>query len=128
PAVTQISALSLHDALPISFSGSILRSEALQDHNTFEEPEKIKPADYGSMKVRGGRAKVELPPFSVVVLKSELKLYLTMEMHESLKYNTGLKGALLFLCLLCAFSCSNDDGPLGPKEVIGPEPTPVLPE
>src|SRR5690606_17744378 len=50
-----------------------------------------------------------------------------MEMHESLKYNTGLKGSLLFLCLLCALSCSDDDGPQGPQEGIGPEPTPVLP-
>ena len=63
--------LQLGDLGVGAFSGSILRSDALQDHNTFEEPEKIKPADYGSIKVRGGRAKVELPPFSVVVLKSE---------------------------------------------------------
>jgi len=63
--------LQLGDLGVGAFSGSILRSDALQDHNTFEEPEKIKPADYGSVPVKKGTAKLKLPPFSVVVLKSE---------------------------------------------------------
>lgn len=50
-------------------TGRILTSGALQDHNTFENPEKIKPAAFKDAKLNGSLLDVKLPPFSVVVLE-----------------------------------------------------------
>lgn len=50
-------------------SGRILSSSRLQDHNTFENPEKIKPLSYKGAMVSGGELKLTLPPASVVVLE-----------------------------------------------------------
>jgi alpha-L-arabinofuranosidase len=49
--------------------GRILTSGAIQDHNTFENPEKLKPAPYKEAQLKGNNLKVKLPPFSVVVLE-----------------------------------------------------------
>jgi alpha-N-arabinofuranosidase len=50
-------------------SGRILTSASLQDHNTFEAPDKIKPAEFKNAKLNNGMLTVQLPPFSVVVLE-----------------------------------------------------------
>lgn len=50
-------------------AGTILQSENLQDHNTFENPEQIKPGDYEGYYKNGDEIEVDLPPFSVVVLE-----------------------------------------------------------
>jgi alpha-L-arabinofuranosidase len=50
-------------------SGRILTSAKLQDHNTFNEPEKIKPATFNGARLKGSKLNVKLPPFSVVVLE-----------------------------------------------------------
>ncbi|MGK9368727.1 alpha-N-arabinofuranosidase [Melioribacter sp. Ez-97] len=52
-------------------SGRILTSEKVQDHNTFENPEKIKPASFNGFKLSGNKLQVELPATSVVVLELE---------------------------------------------------------
>ena len=49
-------------------TGRILTSAKLDDHNTFEQPEQIKPAVFKGASLKGGKLKVKLPPFSVVVL------------------------------------------------------------
>lgn len=49
-------------------SGRILTSAKVDDHNTFEKPELIKPAVFKGASLKGGKLKVKLPPFSVVVL------------------------------------------------------------
>lgn len=49
--------------------GSILSSASLQDHNTFDNPDKITPKDFKDFKVKNGILTVSLPPFSVVVLE-----------------------------------------------------------
>ncbi|MCB0531423.1 MAG: alpha-N-arabinofuranosidase [Lewinellaceae bacterium] len=46
----------------------ILRSAKLQDHNTFDQPDAIKPARFNGFKRNGNSIEMELPPFSVVVL------------------------------------------------------------
>ncbi|GHA25717.1 intracellular exo-alpha-L-arabinofuranosidase 2 [Salinimicrobium marinum] len=51
--------------------GQILRSEKIQDHNTFDEPEKINIAEYKDFKLRKDKLEVNLPPFSVIVLSSK---------------------------------------------------------
>jgi alpha-N-arabinofuranosidase len=52
-----------------SVTGRILSSAHIQDHNTFENPEKIKPVAFTSASLKGNILNVKLPPFSVVVLE-----------------------------------------------------------
>jgi len=49
-------------------TGRILQSGKLQDHNTFENPEKVKPVPFDGATINGHTLKIKLPPFSVVVL------------------------------------------------------------
>ncbi|RYE51790.1 MAG: alpha-N-arabinofuranosidase, partial [Sphingobacteriales bacterium] len=51
-----------------SVTGRILTSAKVDDHNTFEKPEQVKPTVFKSASLKGGKLKVKLPPFSVVVL------------------------------------------------------------
>lgn len=60
--------LNLGDLDVKDFSGSILMSDDLQDHNTFDEPEKITPKELNKVKFRKGILEVEVPPFSVLVV------------------------------------------------------------
>ena len=48
---------------------SILTSENLQDHNTFDNPKNIVPIEFKDFKLRGGEIELTLPPYSVVVLE-----------------------------------------------------------
>lgn len=52
-------------------SGSILKSGALQDHNSFDNPNKINPSEYKDFEFKKGIANLVLPPFSVVVLEGK---------------------------------------------------------
>jgi alpha-N-arabinofuranosidase len=49
--------------------GRILTSPQLQDHNTFSDPEKIKPVTFNGASVKDNNIEVTIPPFSVVVLE-----------------------------------------------------------
>jgi alpha-N-arabinofuranosidase len=50
-------------------TGRILASAKLQDYNSFDSPEKIKPAVFNGAKISSGTLSAKLPPFSVVVLE-----------------------------------------------------------
>jgi alpha-N-arabinofuranosidase len=50
-------------------TGRILSSAKLQDFNSFETPEKIKPSKFDGATLKNDLLKVTLPPFSVVVLE-----------------------------------------------------------
>ncbi|MDB5247303.1 MAG: alpha-N-arabinofuranosidase [Segetibacter sp.] len=50
-------------------SGRILSSQKLQDINSFENPDKIRPAIYNGASLKGNTLTVKMPPFSVVVLE-----------------------------------------------------------
>ena len=52
-----------------SITGRILTSGKLQDYNSFENPTKIKPAEFKGASLKGNTISVKLPPFSVVVLE-----------------------------------------------------------
>jgi alpha-N-arabinofuranosidase len=52
-----------------SVSGRILQSGKLQDHNTFDNPGKIKPVAFTGAVLNGNKLVVKLPAFSVVVLE-----------------------------------------------------------
>jgi alpha-N-arabinofuranosidase len=49
-------------------SGRILSSPKIQDHNSFDDPDKIKPAVFHGANLKGEELQVKLPPASVVVL------------------------------------------------------------
>jgi alpha-N-arabinofuranosidase len=51
-----------------SVTGRILRSDKLQDHNTFDELDKVKPALFTGANLKGTDLVVKIPRFSVVVL------------------------------------------------------------
>jgi len=50
-------------------SGTILTSPKLQDHNTFENPDKIKPQTFSEATLNSDLIKLKIPPFSVIVLE-----------------------------------------------------------
>jgi alpha-N-arabinofuranosidase len=50
-------------------SGRILQSKNIQDCNTFEKPDLVKPVSFNAAKLSGNQVEVMLPPFSVVVLE-----------------------------------------------------------
>ena len=52
-----------------SVTGRILTSSRIQDHNTFENPEKVKPAAFTSASLQSNMFRLKLPPFSVVILE-----------------------------------------------------------
>jgi alpha-N-arabinofuranosidase len=52
-----------------SLTGRILASQKLQDMNTFENPDKIKPAVFNGATLKGNTLTVKMPPFSVIVLE-----------------------------------------------------------
>jgi alpha-N-arabinofuranosidase len=49
--------------------GTILTSPKLQNHNTFENPDKIKPQIFSGASLKGDVIKLKIPPFSVIVLE-----------------------------------------------------------
>ena len=55
-----------------AFSGEILAAANLQDHNTFEQPDKIQPKAFKDFKYTKGKLTLRIPPFSVVVLEGRL--------------------------------------------------------
>ena len=54
-----------------SFTGQILTSGTLQDHNTFDNPEEITPKTFKDFKLKKGTVELTIPPFSVVVLEGK---------------------------------------------------------
>ncbi|MDP4211094.1 MAG: alpha-L-arabinofuranosidase C-terminal domain-containing protein [Bacteroidota bacterium] len=49
-------------------SGRILASSSVQDHNSFDDPDKVKPVSFAGAELRDNVLQVKLPPASVVVL------------------------------------------------------------
>jgi alpha-N-arabinofuranosidase len=49
-------------------SGRVLHSQKIQDHNSFDEPEKVRPQTFNGAFIHENILNVELPPASVVVL------------------------------------------------------------
>jgi len=65
---SQTVSLDLRGMDMTTVEAEILRSTRVQDHNTFEIPDKVQPSAYRQFERRGNQLKLELPPFSVVVL------------------------------------------------------------
>lgn len=49
--------------------GTYLTSQNVRDHNTFENPDKIKPQTFSDFKLIGNNLDLNIPPHSVVVLE-----------------------------------------------------------
>lgn len=52
-------------------NGRILSSASINDHNTFEKPDVVKPVAFDGAKIERGQLKVNLPAKSIVVLEVE---------------------------------------------------------
>jgi alpha-N-arabinofuranosidase len=50
-------------------SGRILTSDKIQNYNSFENPNKVKPTAFNGASLSGSTLKMKLPPYSVVVLE-----------------------------------------------------------
>jgi alpha-N-arabinofuranosidase len=61
--------IDLSDLHVKSVIGRILHSGKLQDHNTFDNPEKIKPAIFNGATLSGSTLSLKIPAFSVIVLE-----------------------------------------------------------
>jgi alpha-L-arabinofuranosidase len=61
--------ISLRGLESSKVSGRILTSGKVQDFNSFEKPEMIKPTEYKGFSLKKGELKVSLPAVSVVVLE-----------------------------------------------------------
>lgn len=61
--------IDLRGAKYTSVTGRILASAALQDHNTFEKPDYVKPVTFKGASLTTNILKLKLPPFSIIVLE-----------------------------------------------------------
>ena len=52
-----------------SVNGQILTSATINDHNTFEQPDNVKPSPFKGAKLEKGKLKVQMPAMSIVVLE-----------------------------------------------------------
>lgn len=52
-------------------SGTILTADVINDHNTFDEPDKVAPSAFDEAVLNQNKLSVKLPPMSVAVLKVE---------------------------------------------------------
>ena len=51
--------------------GKILTAEKMNAHNTFDNPDEVKPTDFSDYELSGNNLKVNMPPMSVIVLELE---------------------------------------------------------
>jgi alpha-N-arabinofuranosidase len=61
-------AVEMRGAAFSSVSGRVLASGRIQDHNTFDDPARVKPTEFRGARLDGTNLRVQLPPCSVVVL------------------------------------------------------------
>ncbi len=61
--------IELQGARLASVSGRILTSANISDHNTFEKPLNVAPVNFTGAKINGSAVKLQVPPFSVIVLE-----------------------------------------------------------
>jgi len=54
---------------PTAVKGRILTAKNLRDHNSFENPNVIAPAEYNGAKINGNRMELEIPPHSLVSIE-----------------------------------------------------------
>ena len=60
---------SLAGVQPTAVSGRVLTADAITAHNTFDQPEAIRPVAFDGARIAGSTLQVELPARSLVVLR-----------------------------------------------------------
>jgi alpha-N-arabinofuranosidase len=68
PGHSQDVVVEIRGAACSSVSGRILVSGRVQDHNTFDDPARVQPAEFRGARLDRTNLRVQLPPCSVVVL------------------------------------------------------------
>lgn len=68
PSHTRSVPVELHGVQIGQVTGTILKGDSVQAHNTFDQPEAVRIASFNGFRVVDGRLQVEMPPASVVVL------------------------------------------------------------
>ena len=66
---TQNITLDLQGQKISDVNGRILTSASINDHNTFEKPDAVKPVAFKGAKVEKGQLKINIPAKSIVVLE-----------------------------------------------------------
>jgi len=66
---TQDVAIDIQGASYKTVNGRILKSDKLQNYNSFDKPENIVPAQFNDAKLSSDKLQIKLPPYSVVVLE-----------------------------------------------------------
>ncbi|MDR2953947.1 MAG: alpha-N-arabinofuranosidase [Prevotella sp.] len=66
-----IAEIAIDGATTKTINGEILTSSSFSDHNTFDQPGKVKPGKFDNIKKSNNKIIAELPPLSVVVLTIE---------------------------------------------------------
>jgi alpha-N-arabinofuranosidase len=61
--------INLRGTSASTVSGRVLASAKVQDHNTFDQPEKVKPTNFTGATLKNGVLTVKMPAASVVVLE-----------------------------------------------------------
>jgi alpha-N-arabinofuranosidase len=61
--------INVNGAAYKTVTGRILTSDKLRNYNSFENPDKIKPASFTGASLSSSALRVKIPPFSVVVLE-----------------------------------------------------------
>jgi alpha-N-arabinofuranosidase len=51
-----------------SVSGTVLTAPAITSHNTFDDPDAVKPVAFNGARLSGGKLVVTMPAKSIVVL------------------------------------------------------------
>jgi alpha-N-arabinofuranosidase len=64
-------ACELRGAGPARVAGRLLTADAINAHNTFDQPEAVKPVAFDGARLAGGTLQVDLPAKSVAVLEIE---------------------------------------------------------
>lgn len=66
---TQDISIDLQQMTVKSISGQILTSSSINDHNTFDSPNRVKLSDFTGAKIEKGKLKISLPAKSIVTLE-----------------------------------------------------------
>ena len=69
PKNSQSVEIDLKGFVPKQVKGRVLASVNIQDHNTFESPNRVKPVPFSQASLSGSRLTVPMPAASVVVLE-----------------------------------------------------------
>jgi alpha-N-arabinofuranosidase len=62
-------ACDLKGIVAAQVGGRILTADRLDAHNTFQEPQRVKPAQFDEGSLAGGKLQAAIPPRSVVVFQ-----------------------------------------------------------